>query len=166
MSRFIRNLLAALAAGLALSQAYSATPVEALHEGLLDVKALLKGGLSYSDYRKRISEVVVLLDRYQRKGGPTSSLTLAAESYIAALSDWDDMNKMKQVRVPMPDIAPEFIVRLQALNDEQDRRWEQVMQRKWSRASDDLDAYAQSLTIRQRKSKPSDLAGKKQPETR
>ena len=142
-----------------MASACIAAPTDALFEKLLDLKALVGSGITYSDYQGRLPEVVVMLDRYRRTGGLDSDLTFAAEAFISAQNYWDVVRKAKLDRAQETSSSYE-VARLQLTWI---RDAEQDLQSKWQTAIERLDAYALLVkeTAAKKKLKPSKDSQKK-----
>ena len=78
--------------------AASPSPEDDLSETLLDTAAFIKAaGFSYNDYKSRVSALVILLDKYTRRGGKNVDLIAAAEAYIEAKRQWEIIFQIDEI---------------------------------------------------------------------
>lgn len=63
-----------------------------LREGLLDLLALTRSEPDFSDFKRAVNELILVLDRYVRRGGKNSRLVDTANQCIKIKSDWELFN--------------------------------------------------------------------------
>ena len=108
-----------------------------LHEKLLDYAALVAGGLSYNDSSNQIRELILLSDRYTRRGGNDQQLIAIKDEYISAQAQWGAMLEYRESKAWYETRMPKRYVEL--VGAEGQAR----IQRdgSWLRAQMGLDSY-------------------------
>lgn len=131
----MKTLLQYMLATLVLCTAMQATaqqsdpPEEvALYEALQDVNALVTAGVSLNDFRARLPELVVLLDRMKRKGTESATLESATRAFRSSAAPWADHIKWKvQVEHEKGSPRQALLVELAAASAElRDSQWQQA----------------------------------------
>jgi hypothetical protein len=100
----------------------------ALYEALRDVNALVKAGVSLNDFRARMPDLAVLLDRMKRKGVDSSDLASATSEFRESVSPWSEYIKW-QVQVEREkDRArlPLLVEMATATQNLRDLKWQQA----------------------------------------
>ena len=117
-----------------------------LKEKLLDISAVVRSGTNIADYKRHISELVILDDRYTRIGGNNPNLYTVTLKYKAAVDAWEMLNKARYDHAT--DRMASSSVELTRLYQKMEQSREEYLQNQWTGAEEALKEYETELDAR------------------